>query len=162
MEEHGLTLEQIEAVPAVNREISSVRIREIDDSSSNPEPIVQGEEADLLLEEFLSPTKLVRNKGHQDIKNGHAPEFSVTFFATTSLFELTSCLIIVHDILCFTRTYVQERMQEDICMTMPFDLKYQNPSGFACFMLILELLSFLPHWEYKSFKIRKEKQTGLW
>lgn len=68
MEEQGLTLEQIEAVPAVNREISSVRIREIDDSSSNPEPIVQGEEADLLLEEFLSPTKLVRNKGHQDLQ----------------------------------------------------------------------------------------------
>ena len=81
MEEHGLTLEQIEAVPAVNREISSVRIREIDDSSSNPEPIVQGEEADLLLEEFLSPTKLVRNEGH-------APEFIVTM----SLFELSTKL----------------------------------------------------------------------
>ena len=76
----------------------------------------------------------------------HAPEFSVTLFATMtmSLFELTTCLIIVHDILCFIRTYVQEHMQEDICMMMPFDHKYQNPSGFACFRLIRAIVIFAP------------------
>ena len=35
-------------------------------------------------------------------------------------------------------------MQEDICMTMPFDHKYQNPSGFACFMLIRAIIIFAP------------------
>ena len=59
MDEFQLTLEEIEAVPAVPREISTVRIREIDDSSANPDPIIQDEEADLLLQEFLSPSKLV-------------------------------------------------------------------------------------------------------
>ena len=59
MEKPRLTLEQIDHMPAVPREISSVRIREFDDSTANPEPIVQDEEADLLLEEFLSPSKLV-------------------------------------------------------------------------------------------------------
>ncbi|XP_074638081.1 leucine-rich repeat-containing protein 56-like [Acropora palmata] len=77
MEEHGLTLEQIEAVPAVNREISSVRIREIDDSSSNPEPIVQGEEADLLLEEFLSPTKLRSLTGKKNLEEVEYLEMKV-------------------------------------------------------------------------------------
>lgn len=59
MEKPRLTLEQIQHMPSVPREISSVRIREFDDSAANPEPIVQDEEADLLLEEFLSPSKLV-------------------------------------------------------------------------------------------------------
>ena len=60
MEETTLSLEQIEHMPAaVPREISSVRIREFDDSTANPEPIAQDEEADQLLEEFLSPSKLV-------------------------------------------------------------------------------------------------------
>ncbi|XP_067043265.1 leucine-rich repeat-containing protein 56-like [Acropora muricata] len=77
MEEHGLTLGQIEAVPAANREISSVRIREIDDSSSNPEPIVQGEEADLLLEEFLSPTKLRSLTGKKNLEEVEYLEMKV-------------------------------------------------------------------------------------
>lgn len=59
MEDTTLTLEQIEHVPQVPREYSSVRIREFDDSTANPEPIAQDEEADQLLEEFLSPSKLV-------------------------------------------------------------------------------------------------------
>lgn len=59
MEDTTLTLEQIEHVPQAPREFSSVRIREFDDSTANPEPIAQDEEADQLLEEFLSPSKLV-------------------------------------------------------------------------------------------------------
>ena len=59
MEDTTLTLEQIEHVSQVPREFSSVRIREFDDSTANPEPIAQDEEADQLLEEFLSPSKLV-------------------------------------------------------------------------------------------------------
>lgn len=59
MEDTALTLEQIEHVPQAPREFSSVRIREFDDSTANPEPIAQDEEADQLLEEFLSPSKLV-------------------------------------------------------------------------------------------------------
>ena len=59
MEDTTLTLEQIEHVPQMPREFSSVRIREFDDSTANPEPIAQDEEADQLLEEFLSPSKLV-------------------------------------------------------------------------------------------------------
>jgi len=59
MEDTTLTLEQIEHVPQIPREFSSVRIREFDDSTANPEPIAQDEEADQLLEEFLSPSKLV-------------------------------------------------------------------------------------------------------
>ena len=59
MEDTTLTLEQIERIPAASRGISSVRIREFDDSTANPEPIAQDEEADQLLEEFLSPSKLV-------------------------------------------------------------------------------------------------------
>ena len=59
MEDTTLTLEQIEHVPAAHRAISSVRIREFDDSTANPEPVTQDEEADQLLEEFLSPSKLV-------------------------------------------------------------------------------------------------------
>ena len=60
MDDPTLTLEQFECMPAVPREISSVRIREFDDSTANPEPIVQDDEADQLLEGFLSPSKLVR------------------------------------------------------------------------------------------------------
>lgn len=67
MEDPRLTLEQIEPVPAVPREISSVRIREFDDSTANPEPIVQDEEADLLLEEFLSPSKLKTLTGMKNL-----------------------------------------------------------------------------------------------
>lgn len=59
MEDTTLTLEQIERIPPAPKEISSVRIREFDDSTANPEPIAQDEEADQLLEEFLSPSKLV-------------------------------------------------------------------------------------------------------
>ena len=59
MEETPLTLEQVEHIPTIPRELSSVRIREFDESTANPEPIVQDDEADHLLEEFLSPAKLV-------------------------------------------------------------------------------------------------------
>ena len=59
MEETPLTLEQVEHIPTIPRELSSVRIREFDESAANPEPIVQDDEADHLLEEFLSPAKLV-------------------------------------------------------------------------------------------------------
>lgn len=59
MEDTPLTLEQIEHMPTAPREFPSVRIREFDDSTANPEPIAQDEEADQLLEEFLSPSKLV-------------------------------------------------------------------------------------------------------
>ena len=54
-----MTLEQVEHIPTIPRELSSVRIREFDESTANPEPIVQDDEADHLLEEFLSPAKLV-------------------------------------------------------------------------------------------------------
>lgn len=59
MEDTPLTLKQIEHMPPAPREFSSIRIREFDDSTANPEPIAQDEEADQLLEEFLSPSKLV-------------------------------------------------------------------------------------------------------
>ncbi|XP_073246688.1 leucine-rich repeat-containing protein 56-like [Porites lutea] len=58
MEETPLTLEQVEHIPTIPRELSSVRIREFDESTANPEPIAQDDEADHLLEEFLSPAKL--------------------------------------------------------------------------------------------------------
>lgn len=59
MEDTTLTLEQVEHMLPAPRTISSVRIREFDDTTANPEPIVQDEEeADQLLEEFLSPSKL--------------------------------------------------------------------------------------------------------
>lgn len=67
MEDTTLTLEQIEHVPQVPREFSSVRIREFDDSTANPEPIAQDEEADQLLEEFLSPSKLRSLTGFKNL-----------------------------------------------------------------------------------------------
>ena len=65
MEDTTLTLEQVEHMLPAPRTISSVRIREFDDTTANPEPIVQDEEeADQLLEEFLSPSKLVSTCNH--------------------------------------------------------------------------------------------------
>lgn len=65
MEDTTLTLEQVEHMLPAPRTISSVRIREFDDTTANPEPIVQDEEeADQLLEEFLSPSKLVSTGNH--------------------------------------------------------------------------------------------------
>ncbi|XP_068673337.1 leucine-rich repeat-containing protein 56-like [Montipora foliosa] len=77
MDEFQLTLEEIEAVPAVPREISTVRIREIDDSSANPDPIIQDEEADLLLEEFLSPSKLRSLTGMKNLEEVEYLEMKV-------------------------------------------------------------------------------------
>ncbi|KAJ7360064.1 Leucine-rich repeat-containing protein 56 [Desmophyllum pertusum] len=67
MEDNTLTLEQIERLLPAPREISSVRIREFDDSTANPEPIAQDEEADQLLEEFLSPSKLRSLTGFKNL-----------------------------------------------------------------------------------------------
>ncbi|KAL9956013.1 hypothetical protein ACROYT_G037430 [Oculina patagonica] len=67
MEDTTLTLEQIERIPPAPKEISSVRIREFDDSTANPEPIAQDEEADQLLEEFLSPSKLRSLTGFKNL-----------------------------------------------------------------------------------------------
>ena len=54
-----MTLAEVEPEPPALTGLSGVRIREFDDSTANPEPIVQDEEADQLLQEFLSPSKLV-------------------------------------------------------------------------------------------------------
>lgn len=77
MEETHLTLEQIEHIPAIPKEISSVRIREFDDSTANPEPIVQDKEADHLLEEFLSPSKLRMLTGMKNLEEVEYLEMKV-------------------------------------------------------------------------------------
>ena len=47
-------------------------------------------------------------------------------------------------------------------MMTPFDYKYQNPSGFACLMLIRAIVIFTPPGIQNLNKKKKNKQTGLW
>lgn len=59
MEQELLVLDEPPEHRQTQQRISSVKIRDFGETNANPEPIQRDEETDLLMEEFLSPNKLV-------------------------------------------------------------------------------------------------------
>ena len=59
MEQDFLLLEQPVNPRPQSTKVTSVSIREFSEENANPEPIQRDEDTDQLMEEFLSPNKLV-------------------------------------------------------------------------------------------------------